>query len=94
MADKPAIDFDTGGGADDADFEESYLQEHTERERVKFNTQLRADLYEKLRAAAFWLEEESITDLVEAAVRNHIKELEDEQGEPFEVLSPHEVDDS
>lgn len=94
MSDKPEIDFSTESASEDADFEESYLQEHTERSRVKFNTQLRADLYEKLRAAAFWLEDESISDLVEDAVRNHVKELEDERGEPFEVLKPHQVDDS
>jgi hypothetical protein len=91
MSEKPQIDF--GTSEDDAGFEEEYLQEHTERDRVKFNTQLRADLYEKLRAAAFWTEK-SITDLVEAAVRAHIQNLEDERDEPFEVLNPHRVDDS
>jgi uncharacterized protein (DUF1778 family) len=91
MSNKPSIDFDTGG--DEAGFEEDYLQEHTDRSRVKFNTRLRADLYEKLRAAAFWTDR-SITDLVEAAVRKQIRVLEKEQGEPFEVLEPHRVDDS
>jgi hypothetical protein len=91
MSNKPSIDFDTGG--DEAGFEEDYLQEHTDRSRVKFNTRLRADLYEKLRAAAFWTDR-SITDLVEAAVRKQIRALEKKQGEPFEVLGPHRVDDS
>lgn len=92
MSDKPTIDF--GSDPDEADFAEGYLAEHTERSRVKFNTQLRADLYEKLRAAAFWLDETSITDLVERAVREHLYRLEDERGDPFEVLEPHRVEDS
>lgn len=93
MSDKPQIDFGTGGKESAAGFDENYLQEHTDRSRVKFNTRLRADLYEKLRAAAFWTDE-SITDHVEAAVRRYIRELEEEQEEPFEVLKPHRVDDS
>ena len=92
MTDKPQIDFDTDDG-DDAGFEDKYLKEHTERDRVKFNTRLRADLYEKLRAAAFWTDD-SITELVEGAVRKHIRDLEDERDEPFKVLDPHRVDDS
>jgi uncharacterized protein (DUF1778 family) len=92
MADKPQIDFGTDD-ADDAGFEEGYLEEHTERDRVKFNTRLRADLYEKLRAAAFWTDQ-SITEHVEEAVLNHIRDLEEEREEPFEVLDPHRVDDS
>lgn len=92
MADKPQIDFGTDDG-DDAGFEDEYLKEHTERDRVKFNTRLRADLYEKLRAAAFW-SDQSITELVEEAVRNHIRGLEDKRDEPFEVLEPHRIDDS
>lgn len=92
MSDKPQINFDTGG-EEDAGFEEEYLQEHTERERVKFNTRLRADLYEKLRAVAFWTDY-TITELVEAAVRSQIRRLEDERGEPFEILEPHRIDDS
>jgi uncharacterized protein (DUF1778 family) len=91
MSDKPQINFDTD--TESSGFEEGYLKEHTQRSRVKFNTRLRADLYEKLRAAAFWTDE-SITDLVEAAVRTHIQDLEDERDEPFEVLDPHRVDDS
>lgn len=94
MSDKPQIDFGSEAESDDAGFEEEYLQEHTERSRVKFNTRLRADLYEKLRAAAFWLDDANITDLVEAAVGNHIRNLEEERGEPFEILKPHRVDDS
>jgi hypothetical protein len=92
MADKPQIDF--GTGSNDAGFEDDYLKGHTERDRVKFNTRLRADLYEKLRAAAFWMEDMNITDLVEGAVRRYIRDLEEERGEPFEVLDPHRVDDS
>lgn len=91
MSDKPQIDFDTAG--ESAGFEEEYLKEHTERDRVKFNTRLRADLYEKLRAAAFWTDY-SITHLVETAVREQIRSMEEERGEPFEVLEPHRVDDS
>jgi len=91
MSDKPKIDFDTE--EEDAGFEQEYLQKHTERDRVKFNTRLRADLYEKLRAVAFWTDH-NITDHVEAAVRGYIRELEEERGEPFEVLEPHRVDDS
>jgi hypothetical protein len=94
MSDKPQIDFGTGPESEDAGFEDAYLQDHTERSRVKFNTRLRADLYEKLRAAAFWLDDVTITDLVEAAVRNHIQRLEEERDEPFKVLEPHQVDDS
>jgi len=92
MSNKPQIDFGTGDSGD-AGFEEDYLKEHTERDRVKFNTRLRADLYEKLRATAFWTGE-NITDLVEAAIRNQIRALEDERDEPFEVLDPHKIDDS
>lgn len=91
MTDKPQIDFDTTG--EDAGFEDEYLQEHTDRDRVKFNTRLRADLYEKLRAAAFWTDH-TITELVEAAVRTQIRTLENERDEQFEVLEPHRVDDS
>lgn len=91
MSDKPQIDFDTED--EDAGFEQEYLRKHTERDRVKFNTRLRADLYEKLRAVAFWTDD-NITDHVETAVRNYIRELEEERGEPFEVLEPHRVDDS
>lgn len=94
MSNKPQIDFGTDSDSEDAGFEGEYLQEHTERSRVKFNTRLRADLYEKLRAAAFWLDDESITDLVEQAVRSYIKQLEDEREEPFKVLEPHRVEDS
>lgn len=94
MSDKPQIDFGSESESDDAGFEEEYLQEHTERSRVKFNTRVRADLYEKLRAAAFWKDDTSITNLVEDAVRSHIQRLEKERGEPFEVLPPHRVDDS
>lgn len=93
MADKPQLNFDTDT-ADNAGFEEEYLSEHTNRSRVKFNTRIRADLYEKLRSAAFWLDEATITSLVEDAVRGHIRRLEEERGEPFEILEPHEVDDS
>ena len=89
--DKPQIRF---GSGDDAGFDDSHIQEHTKRSRVKFNTRLRADLYEKLRAASFWLDDSSITDLVEQAVMRHLKHLEDERGEAFEVLEPHRVDDS
>lgn len=91
MSDKPQIDFGTSD--EDAGFEKEYLQEHTDRSRVKFNTRLRADLYEKLRAAAFWTDA-NITDHVEAAIRSHIRELEEEREESFEVLIPHRVDDS
>lgn len=94
MSNKPQIDFGTDSDTGDAGFEDEYLQEHTERSRVKFNTRLRADLYEKLRAAAFWLDDESITDLVEQAVRSYIKHLEDERGESFKILKPHRVEDS
>jgi len=89
--DKPQVNF---GGADDAGFDDSHIQQHTERSRVKFNTRLRADLYEKLRAASFWLDDESITDLVEEAVARYLQHLEGQRGEPFEVLDPHKVDDS
>jgi hypothetical protein len=91
MSEKPQIDF--GTEEEDAGFEQEYLQKHTERDRVKFNTRLRADLYEKLRAVAFWTKD-NITDHVEAAVRNYIRNLEEERDEPFEVLEPHRVDDS
>jgi len=91
MNDKPTINFDTE--EEDAGFDQEYLQEHTERSRVKFNTRLRADLYEKLRAAAFWTDG-SITDHVETAVRRHVHELEEDRAEPFEILEPHRVDDS
>lgn len=94
MSDKPQIDFDSESESDDAGFEEEYLQEHTERDRVKFNTRLRADLYEKLRAAAFWIDDTSITELVEDAVRSHVQQLEEQRGEPLEILPPHRVDDS
>lgn len=94
MSDKPQIDFGTDSESEDAGFEDSYLQDHTERSRVKFNTRLRADLYEKLRAASFWLDDKTITGLVEDAVRKYIQELEEEREEPFEILPPHQVDDS
>lgn len=94
MSDKPQIDFGTDSGAEDAGFEKSYLQSHTERSRVKFNTRLRADLYEKLRAASFWLDDKTITDLVEDAVRRYIEDLEEEREEPFKILDPHRIDDS
>jgi hypothetical protein len=94
MSDKPKIDFGSEAESNDAGFEEEYLQEHTERSRVKFNTRLRADLYEKLRATAFWLDDSTITDLVEEAVRKHIQQLEQDRGESFEILPPHRVDDS
>lgn len=92
MSDKPGINFDTED--ENAGFEDDYLSEHTDRNRVKFNTRIRADLYEKLRAAAFWLDEATITGLVEDAVRDHISSLEEEQGSQFEILDPHRVDDS
>lgn len=92
MSDKPGINFNTEG--EDAGFDDDYLDEHTDRSRVKFNTRLRADLYEKLRAAAFWLDEATITSLVENAVKDHISSLEQKRGSQFEILDPHRVDDS
>jgi len=38
--------------------------------------------------------DETITDHVEAAVRDYIQTCEKERGEPFEVLKPHRVGES
>lgn len=82
-------------GADDARAQieaADPLAETTDRSRVPFSSRLRADVYEKLKAASFWTGR-SVTDVAETAVRLYLRQLEEERGDPFDVLEPHEINE-
>jgi hypothetical protein len=83
---KPALQLEDEGST----YDDQQVQQETQREKVPFSTLLRPSLYERLKAAAFW-EDESIAELTATAIRKHLKDLEEERDEPFEVLPPHEV---
>ena len=90
--DKPDIDFDDS----DAGFSEEDDEERRRRAegtKKQFNTLIRPGLEERLNAAAFWTDR-SKAEIVDEALRLWLDQAEDERGEEFEVLSPHEVTSS
>lgn len=90
--DKPEIDF----GDDDAGFSEEKDEEQrrrTEGTKKQFNTLIRPGLEERLNAAAFWTDR-SKAEIVDEALRLWLKRAEDERGEKFDILLPHEVESS
>lgn len=92
--DKPDISFDDGN----AGFSGERADDETQRRRKEgtkkqFNTLIRPGLEERLNAAAFWTDR-SKAEIVDEALRLWLQEAEDERGEEFEVLPPHEVESS
>lgn len=92
--DKPDIEFDDS----DAGFSGDTADEETRRRRdegtkKQFNTLIRPGLEERLNAAAFWTDR-SKAEIVDEALRMWLQEAEEERGETFEVLPPHEVESS
>ena len=89
MSDKPDLDL----SEDDSGFSDDYLEGQTDREKQSFGTRLRADLIEKLRAAAYH-DGLTITELVNRAVAEHLKEREDRRGKPYEVQPTQKVEEN
>ncbi|MCS3638917.1 hypothetical protein GGQ07_002936 [Salinibacter ruber] len=90
--DKPDIDFDDS----DAGFSEEEDEERRRRSegtKKQFNTLIRPGLEERLNAAAFWTDR-SKADILDEALRFWLDQAEEERGEAFEILPPHEVDSS
>ncbi|CBH22865.1 hypothetical protein GGP72_003255 [Salinibacter ruber] len=90
--DKPDIDFDDS----DAGFSEEEDEERRRRSegtKKQFNTLIRPGLEERLNAAAFWTDR-SKADILDEALRFWLDQVEEERGEAFEILPPHEVDSS
>lgn len=90
--DKPDIDFDDS----DAGFSEEEDEERRRRSegtKKQFNTLIRPGLEERLNAAAFWTDR-SKADILDEALRFWLDQAEEERGEAFEILTPHEVDSS
>lgn len=90
--DKPDIDFDDS----DAGFSEEEDEERRRRSegtKKQFNTLIRPGLEERLNAAAFWTDR-SKADILDEALRFWLDQTEEERGEAFEILPPHEVDSS
>ncbi len=90
--DKPDIDFDDS----DAGFSEEEEEERRRRSegtKKQFNTLIRPGLEERLNAAAFWTDR-SKADILDEALRFWLDQVEEERGEAFEILPPHEVDSS
>ena len=87
MSDKPDLDFSDG----DSGFSDDYLEGQTEREKRGFSTRLRADLIEKLRAAAYH-EDTTIQELVNQAVAQLIQDREERRGQPYEVQPTQRVE--
>ena len=88
MADrKPAMQMDPP-----ADDETGYTKKalHLAGERVPFNQQLDAGLYEKVRAMSFF-EDERIADILERVLSREIEEREAQRGESYEILPPFRV---
>jgi FMN-dependent NADH-azoreductase len=83
---KPDLDF----SGEDSGFSGDYLDSQTEREKRGFSTRLRAELIEKLRAAAFH-DSLTIQKLVNRAVARIIQEREEQRGEPYEVQPTQRV---
>jgi hypothetical protein len=92
MSNKPDIDFDDS----DAGFSEEEDEERRRRSegtKKQFNTLIRPGLEERLNAAAFWTDR-SKADILDEALRLWLDQAEEERGEAFEILPPHEVDSS
>lgn len=92
--DKPDIEFDDT----DAGFSGDSVDEETQRRRKEgtkkqFNTLIRPGLEEQLNAAAFWTDK-SKAEIVDEALRMWLRQAEEDRGEKFEVLPPHEVESS
>lgn len=88
---KPDIDFDdTDAGFSEEEDEER--RRRTEGAKKQFNTLIRPGLEERLNAAAFWTDR-SKAEIVDEALRLWLDQEED-RGEEFEVLPPHEVESS
>jgi hypothetical protein len=88
--DKPdfTIGDDDAGFSDTDDEEDRRSQEGTKKQ---FNTLIRPGLEQKVNAAAFWTDR-SKAEIVDEALRLWLSEAEEERGEEFEVLPPHEVE--
>ncbi|WP_103028686.1 hypothetical protein [Salinibacter altiplanensis] len=89
---KPDIDFDD----DDAGFseeDEEKRRRRSEGTKKQFNTLIRPGLEERLNAAAFWTDR-SKADILDEALRQWLRQAEEERNESFEVLPPHEVEAS
>lgn len=90
--DRPDIEFDDS----DAGFSEEDDEERRRRAegtKKQFNTLIRPGLEERLNAAAFWTDR-SKAEIVDEALRLWLDQAEEERGESFEVLPPHEVQSS
>ena len=88
---RPDIDFDdTDAGFSEEEDEER--RRRTEGAKKQFNTLIRPGLEERLNAAAFWTDR-SKAEIVDEALRLWLDQEED-RGEEFEVLPPHEVESS
>jgi len=89
---KPDIDFDdTDAGFSEEEDEER--RRRTEGAKKQFNTLIRPGLEEQLNAAAFWTDR-SKAEIVDEALRLWLDQEEEDRGEEFEVLPPHEVESS
>lgn len=92
--DKPDIEFDdSNSGFSSESADEETRRRRKEGTKKQFNTLIRPGLEERLNAAAFWTNR-SKAEIVDEALRLWIEKTEDERGEPFEVLPPHEVSSS
>jgi hypothetical protein len=85
------------GNSDDLKTEENpydseQIERASERSRVPFSTTLDAGLYEKLKAAHFY-DKVRIADIVNEAVRQKVRELENQRESPYDVPEPLRIDD-
>lgn len=91
--DKPDIEFDDSDAGFSEDADEETRRRRAEGAKKQFNTLIRPGLEERLNAAAFWTDR-SKAEIVDEALRLWLDRAEEERGEEFEVLSPHEVESS
>lgn len=91
--DKPEIEFDESDAGFSEETDEETCRRRAEGTKKQFNTLIRPGLEERLNAAAFWTDR-SKAEIVDEALRLWLDQAEEERGEDFEVLPPHEVDSS
>jgi len=90
---KPEIEFDESDAGFSEETDEETRRRRAEGTKKQFNTLIRPGLEERLNAAAFWTDR-SKAEIVDEALRLWLDQAEEERGEEFEVLPPHEVNSS
>jgi hypothetical protein len=91
--DKPDIDFDDTEAGFSEEADDETRRRRSEGTKKQFNTLIRPGLEERINAAAFWTDR-SKAEIVDEALRLWLSRAEEERGEAFEILPPHEVKSS